>query len=69
MRLRTLTDSILHSLQYPGVLIGTGFIGLESDWLKHTNHETKEELQEHPHSKLGVDDFSQYAPLAAAYGL
>lgn len=31
--------------------------------------ETKEELQEHPHSKLGVDDFSQYAPLAAAYVL
>lgn len=43
----------------PGVLIGVGFIGLESDWLKYTNHETKEELQEHPHSKLGVDDFSQ----------
>lgn len=53
----------------PGVLIGAGFIGLESDWLKYTNHETKEELQEHPHSKLEVDDFSQYAPLAAAYGL
>lgn len=53
----------------PGVLIGAGFIGLESDWLKYTNRETKEELQEHPHSKLGVDDFSQYAPLAAAYGL
>lgn len=53
----------------PGVLIGAGFIGLESDWLKYTNHETKDELQEHHHSKLGVDDFSQYAPLAAAYGL
>lgn len=53
----------------PGVLIGAGFIGLESDWLKYTNHETKEELQEHPHSKLGVDDFSQYAPLTAACGL
>lgn len=53
----------------PGVLIGTGFIGLESDWLKHANHEAKEELQEHPHSKLGVDDFSQYAPLTMAYGL
>lgn len=46
----------------PGVLIGAGFVGLESDWLKYTNHETKEELQEHPHSKLGFDDFSQYAP-------
>lgn len=53
----------------PGVLIGVGFIGLESDWLKHTNNETKDELQEHPHPKLSVDDFSQFAPLATAYGL
>lgn len=53
----------------PGVLIGVGIVGLESDWLKFTSHETKEELQEHPHSKLGVDDFSQYVPLATAYGL
>ena len=53
----------------PGLLIGAGFIGLESDWLKYTNNETKDELQEHPHSKIGVDDFSQFAPLAAAYGL
>lgn len=53
----------------PGVLIGAGFVGLESDWVKYTNNETRDELQEHPHSKLGVDDFSQYAPLAAAYGL
>ena len=56
-------------LTIPGLLIGAGIIGLESDWLKHTSHETKDELQEHPHPKLGVDDFSQYAPLAAAYGL
>lgn len=53
----------------PGVLIGAGIIGLESGWLRHTDHETKEELQEHPHSNLGIDDFSQYSSLAAAYGL
>ena len=53
----------------PAVLIGAGVIGLESDWLKHRNSETKDELQEHPHSRLGVDDFTQYAPLAATYGL
>lgn len=53
----------------PAIMIGVGFIGLESDWLKYQNNETKDELQEHPHSKLGIDDFSQYAPLAAAYGL
>lgn len=53
----------------PGVLIGAGVVGLESGWLKHSNQEAQEELQEHPHSKLGVDDFTQFAPLAAAYGL
>jgi membrane-associated phospholipid phosphatase len=53
----------------PGAMIGAGFIGLVSDWVKYTNSETRDELQEHPHSKLGVDDFSQYAPLAATYGL
>lgn len=53
----------------PGVMIGVGIVGLESDWLQYTNGETKDELQEHPHPKLRVDDFSQYAPLAAAYGL
>lgn len=53
----------------PGILIGTGLIGLESDWLKHTDHETNDELQEHPHPTLGIDDFSQYTPLAAAYAL
>ena len=53
----------------PTVLIGVGFVGLESDWLKYTNNETKDELQEHPHSKFGLDDFCQYAPWAATYGL
>lgn len=53
----------------PTVLIGVGFVGLKSDWLKYTNNETKDELQEHPHSKFGLDDFCQYAPWAATYGL
>ena len=53
----------------PVTLIGVGFIGLESDWLKFQNTETRDELQEHPHSQLTVDDFTQFAPLAATYGL
>ena len=56
-------------LVVPATLIGVGFIGLESDWLKFQNTETRDELQEHPHSQLTVDDFTQYAPLAATYGL
>lgn len=53
----------------PGVLLGIGFIGLESDWLKLQNTEARDELQEHKHSQLSIDDFSQYAPIAATYGL
>ena len=50
----------------PATLIGVGVIGLESDWLKYQN---REELQENIDNKLTIDDFSQYAPIAAVYGL
>ena len=53
----------------PAVLVGVGFLGLESDWLKGQNTEARDELQEHPHSHLSLDDFTQYAPLTATYGL
>lgn len=53
----------------PVTLIGVGIIGLESDWLKFQNKEVKDELQEDKHNKFGVDDFTQYLPMAATYGL
>ena len=53
----------------PAVLVGVGFLGLESDWLKGQNTEARDELQEHPHSHLSLDDFTQYVPLTATYGL
>lgn len=53
----------------PATLIGVGFVGLESDWLKWQNRETRDELQEHKHPQLTIDDFTQYAPIAASYGL
>lgn len=53
----------------PATLIGVGFIGLESDWLKYHNNETRDELQEHFHPKVSIDDFSQYVPLAATFGI
>lgn len=56
-------------LAVPAALIGVGFVGLESDWLKRQNTETRDELLEHPHSKLTIDDISQFAPVAACYGL
>jgi len=56
-------------LVIPVTLIGVGVIGLESDWLKWQNEETRDELQEHHHGQFTVDDFTQFAPLAATYGL
>ena len=53
----------------PAALIGVGIIGLESDWLKYQNHEIRNEMQENIDKKLSLDDFSQYAPMAAVYGL
>lgn len=53
----------------PGTLIGVGIIGLESDWLKFQNREIRDELQENIDHRLTIDDFTQYAPMAATYGL
>lgn len=56
-------------LVVPGTLIGVGIIGLESDWLKFQNREIRDELQENIDHRLTIDDFTQYAPMAATYGL
>ncbi|WP_044266592.1 phosphatase PAP2 family protein [Bacteroides timonensis] len=53
----------------PATLIGVGIIGLESDWMKYQNREMRDELQEDIDQKVSIDDFSQYAPMAAVYGL
>lgn len=53
----------------PGTLIGVGIIGLESDWLQFQNKEIREELQENIDRKLTIDDFTQYTPMVATYGL
>lgn len=60
-----------HALQamIPATLFVLGKIGEESDWCKARNKEIRDELQEHVGGKFTIDDFSQYAPLAATYGL
>lgn len=57
------------ALAVPAALIGAGAAGTASEWFKGQNTEIRDEMQEHPHSKLGIDDFTQFAPLAALYGL
>lgn len=53
----------------PSVLIGYGIIGIESDGIKNFNAEIKEEVNENIDKKITIDDFIQYVPAAAVYGL
>ena len=53
----------------PSTLIGVGIIGLESDWLKFQNKEIRDELQENIDKRLTLDNFTQYVPMVATYGL
>ena len=53
----------------PATLIAYGVIGIESDGLKFYNTELRDELKEHIDKKITIDDFSQYLPAAAVYGL
>ncbi|MCW3093040.1 MAG: hypothetical protein JWP81_4109 [Ferruginibacter sp.] len=58
------------SLVVPGVLFVYGLSSLESNQLKSFNAEMKEEIwQEHPHKKTTIDNYLQYSPAIAVYGL
>lgn len=56
-------------LAVPAALIGVGIIGLESDWLKYQVHEIRDEMQENIDRHFTFDDFTQYAPAVAVFGL
>nr|WP_217424410.1 phosphatase PAP2 family protein [Flavobacterium sp. 28A] len=53
----------------PVALMSYGLIGIESDYIKGVNSEISEEVVENIDRKISIDDFSQYAPAAAVYGL
>jgi hypothetical protein len=53
----------------PTILVGTGIMGLTSDWMEYQNHEMKDELRENIDKKITIDDFSQYAPFISVYAL
>ena len=56
-------------LVVPVTFLGVGLVGCENHWLKYQNKEIRDELQEDIDSKFTIDDFSQYAPMVATYGL
>ncbi len=53
----------------PAVCIGVGVISVGSDWMDYQNHEIRDELQENIDSKISIDDYTQYVPALAVYGL
>lgn len=57
------------ALIIPTVLIGYGVVGIESHLLKRYNSEIKEEITENIDERMTIDDYSQYLPLSAVYGL
>lgn len=57
------------ALIIPSLFISYGIVSLESDYLKTLNYEAKDELAEHIDKRFTIDDFSQYAPAVAVYGL
>ncbi len=58
------------SLLIPGVMMAYGFTSLENDGLKNFNAELKDEVySENPHRKISIDNYLQFAPAAAVYGL
>ena len=68
------TDSIQLKFNYksliiPTVFIGYGILGLESGQIKGFNADISNEVTEDIDEKTSIDDFSQYAPIAAFYGL
>lgn len=72
----TLSEHCKHETEYkvkplqlvvPSLLVGLGFVGLESDWLKYQNHEIRDELQENIDRRFTLDDFSQYIPTVSLY--
>jgi hypothetical protein len=62
-------DFKYNQLIIPTVFIGYGIIGLESGQIKGFNSGVKDEVTEHVDNKLTVDDFTQYLPVAALYGV
>lgn len=53
----------------PSALMTYAIIGIESDQIKLYNTNIREEVLDDIDKKTSIDDFSQYAPAAAVYGL
>lgn len=53
----------------PTALISYGVLTRENRWLQELDHSTNHEIYEHYLGSLHIDDYSQFAPAVAVYGL
>lgn len=53
----------------PTAFIGLGIAGLEWKGLKSVNHKISDTLWGDGHKKIGIDNFTEYLPALATYGL
>lgn len=59
-----------NSLFIPGFMIAYGFASIEVEGLENLNAEIKDEIYaEEPHKKISIDNYLQFAPAIAVYGL
>lgn len=69
----TATDTVRRfhykPLIVPAILVGYGVLGFENHNITSFNAQIREEVSEDIDEKITIDDFSQYAPMAAVYGL
>lgn len=60
----------INSFIVPAGMIAYGFTSLATHGLKQVNVKLNEELAlEHPHQRVSIDNYLQYAPAVAVYGL
>lgn len=67
---KTVNNISLKSFYIPAALITYGVVSLESHNLRQVNHKVHREISmEDPQKRLRIDDYLQYAPAVAVYGL
>jgi len=60
----------VRTLLIPATLIAYGITSIKNEELQDINEEVKEELwTEHTHRRITIDNYLQFAPAAAVYGL
>lgn len=69
IKLNPSTSFKYQSFIVPAVFVGYGIVSLKNHELIKINTDTRTEIKEHIDQKLTIDDFSQYAPAVAVYGL